>query len=93
MSSLKNAVRLSLEKRQPFQSLDSIPVQPGIHHFYPQISFTQKKGFSRFNLAAYGQRKYRGKQEDEHWYLLTNLPDKNKRERGLQPTLRHRSNV
>jgi len=63
------------EKRQPFQSLNTIPVQPGIHLFYPKISFTQKKGFSRFNLVAYWKRKYRGKQEDEPWYLLTNLPD------------------
>jgi hypothetical protein len=63
------------EKRQPFQSLDSIPVQPGIHLFYQRVGFTQKKGFSRFNLVASGQRKYRSKQEDEPWYLLTNLPD------------------
>ena len=63
------------EKRQAFQSLDSIPVQPGIHLFYPRVGFTQKKWFSRFNLVASGQRKYRGKQEDEPWYLLTNLPD------------------
>jgi hypothetical protein len=63
------------EKRQPFQSLNTIPVQPGIHLFYPKISFTQKKGFSRFNLVASWKRKYRGKQEDEPWYLLTNLPD------------------
>ncbi|WP_333093929.1 IS4 family transposase [Microcoleus sp. Pol11C1] len=63
------------EKRQPFQSLDTIPVQPGMNFFYLQISLTQKKGFSRFNLAAYWKRKYRGKQEDEPWYLLTNLPD------------------
>lgn len=62
------------EKRQPFQSLESIPVQPGIHLFYPKIGFTQKKGFSRFNLVASGQRKHRGKQEDEPWSLLTNLP-------------------
>jgi hypothetical protein len=63
------------EKRQPFQSLDTIPVQPGINFFYGKISLTQKKGFSRFNLAAYWKRKYRGKQEDEPWYLLTNMPD------------------
>ncbi|MEG4812716.1 transposase [Microcoleus sp. F8-D3] len=63
------------EKRQPFQSLDTIPVQPGINFLYPQNSLTQKKGFSRFNLAASWKRKYRGKQEDEPWYLLTNLPD------------------
>ena len=41
--------------------------------FIKKVSFTQKKGFSRFNLAAYWKRKYRGKQEDEPWYLLTNL--------------------
>jgi Transposase DDE domain len=63
------------EKRQPFQSLDTIPVKPGIHLFYQKISLTKKKGFSHFNLAAYWKRKYRGKQEDEPGYLLTNLPD------------------
>jgi hypothetical protein len=56
-------------------AVDTIPVQPGIHLFYPKISLTKKKGFSRFNLVASGKRKYRGKQEDEPWYLLTNLPD------------------
>jgi hypothetical protein len=63
------------EKKQPFRLLDTIPVKPGIHIFYPKISFTKKKGFSRFNLVASGQGKYRGQQEDEPWYLLTNLPD------------------
>jgi Transposase DDE domain len=63
------------EKRQAFQSIDTIPVKPGIHLFYPKISCTKKKGFSRFNLAASWTRKYRGQQEDEPWYLLTNLPD------------------
>ena len=63
------------EKKQPFQTLNSIPVQPGIHLFYPQINLTQNKGFSRFNLVASWKRKYKGKQEDEPWYLLTNLPD------------------
>lgn len=63
------------EKRQPFRSIDTIPLKPGIHLFYRQISRTKKKGFSRFNLAASWKRKYRGQQEDEPWYLLTNLPD------------------
>ena len=62
------------EKRQPFQALNNIPVQPGSHLFYPQINLTQTKGFSRFNLVASWKRKYKGKQEDEPWYLLTNLP-------------------
>ena len=41
------------EKRQPFQALDSIPVQPGIHLFYPKVGFTKKKGFSRFNESRF----------------------------------------
>jgi hypothetical protein len=28
------------EKRQPFQSLSSLPVQPGIHLFYPKVKIT-----------------------------------------------------
>jgi hypothetical protein len=36
------------EKTQPFQALDTIPIQPGIHLFYQKISLTKKKGFSRF---------------------------------------------
>jgi len=62
-------------KRQKFQPLGNIPIQPGIRLFYPHISLTQKKSFNRFNLAAYWKRKYKGKQEKEPWYLLTNLPD------------------
>ena len=63
------------EKRRPFQTLNSIPIQPGIRIFYQHISLTQKKGFNRFNLAAYWKRQYKGKQENEPWYLLTNLTD------------------
>jgi hypothetical protein len=63
------------EKRQEFQPLSSIPIHPGIRQFYTQINLTQKAGKGRFNLAVYWKRKYRGKQEDEAWYLLTNLPD------------------
>jgi hypothetical protein len=44
------------EKRQLFRSIDTIPVKPGIHLFYPQISRTKKKGFSRFNLADSWQK-------------------------------------
>lgn len=63
------------EKRQKFQALSSIQIQPGIRIFYHHISLTQKKGFNRFNLAALWKRKYKGKQEKEPWYLLTNLPE------------------
>jgi hypothetical protein len=63
------------EKRQKFQPLSNIPIHPGVRIFYPNINLTQKRGFGRLNLAVYWKRKYRGKQEDEAWYLLTNLPD------------------
>lgn len=63
------------EKRRSFQPLNSIPIHPGIRQFYTDINLTQKAGFGRFNLAVYWKRKYRGKQEDEAWYLLTNFPD------------------
>ena len=63
------------QKRQKFQPLNSIHIRPGIGIFYTNINITQKKGFGRFNLAVYWKRKYRGKQESEAWYLLTNLPD------------------
>ena len=65
------------EKRREFQPLSSITIHPGIRQFYTDINLTQKAGFGRFNLAVYWKRKYRGKQEDEAWYLLTNLPDLN----------------
>jgi len=63
------------EKRQKFKPLNNIPIHPGIRQFYTNIHLTQKSGFGRFNLAVYWKRKYRGKQEADPWYLLTNLPD------------------
>ncbi len=58
-----------------FQPLNSIPLSPGVRQFYTQINLTQKSGFGRFNLAVYWKRKYRNKQENEAWYLLTNFSD------------------
>ena len=63
------------EKRRSFQPLSSNSIHPGIRLFYTDINLTQKIGKGRFNLGVYWKRKYRGKQEDEAWYLLTNLPD------------------
>jgi hypothetical protein len=63
------------QKRHSFQSLSSIPIYPGIRLFYTDINLTQKTRKARFNLGVYWKRKYRGKQEDEAWYLLTNCPN------------------
>ena len=45
----------------------------GVRYFYPGIKLTKYKGFGYSNLAIYWQRKYRGKQPKEPWYLVTNL--------------------
>jgi hypothetical protein len=63
------------EKRQKFQPLNSITISPEFRQFYTNINLTQKSGKGRFNLAVYWKRKYRGKQEDEAGYLLTNLSE------------------
>lgn len=63
------------QQKPKFQPLSSISIHPGSRQFYTNISLTQKAGKGRFNLAVYWKRKYRDRQEDEVWYLLTNLPD------------------
>jgi len=71
------------QKRQKFEPLSSIPIEPGMRQFYPNINLTQKVEKSCFNLVVYWQRKYRSKQNNEARaaklsctrYLLTNLPN------------------
>jgi hypothetical protein len=40
-----------------------------------EVKLTKQKGFGTFDIAAYWLRKLREKQENEGWYLLTNLGD------------------
>jgi len=63
------------KNRQKFKPLSQVEISPGMKQFLVKINLTQKKGFGRFNLAIYWKRKYKGKQEQAPWYLLTNLPD------------------
>jgi len=63
------------QKRQKFNSLSRVQLAPGQREFLSEISLTQKRGFSCFNLAIYWRRKYKNKQEKSPWYLLTNLED------------------
>ncbi len=46
---------------------------PGTSFYLSDVKFTKQKGFGTFDIAAYWSRKYRGKHEDEGWYLLTNV--------------------
>ena len=63
------------QNRQKFKPLSQLEIFPGMKQFLANINLTQKKGFGRFNLAIYWKRKYKSKQEQAPWYLLTNLPN------------------
>jgi hypothetical protein len=55
--------------------LSDLGLLPGTSFYWSDVKVTKQKGFGRFDIAGYWLRKYRGKQEDEGWYLLTNLGD------------------
>jgi len=63
------------QKRRKFKTITSVQVAPGQRQFISEIGLTHRQGFGRFNLAIYWKKKYKGKQEKEPWYLLTNLRD------------------
>ena len=46
-----------------YQKLSSLSVEPGTKIFLSNINITRKKGFGKFNLAAYCQGKYNQKVE------------------------------
>jgi hypothetical protein len=39
----------------------------------PGVKVTKQKGFGKFDVVGYWQRKYRDSGEDEGWYLLANI--------------------
>lgn len=52
-----------------YQRLSELGLAPGVKLFLSGVTCTKEKGFGRFNLAAYWQRK----SPDTGWYILTNL--------------------
>lgn len=56
-----------------FQRLSSLGLMPGTSFYLAGVQVTKQKGFSKFDIAGYWQRKYRQNQSNEGWYLLTNL--------------------
>ncbi len=56
-----------------FKLLRELGLAPGMKLFYSGVTYTKKKGFGTFCLAAYWKRKYRGHVPTEGWYILTNL--------------------
>jgi len=61
------------QEEQEYTHLSALGLLPGTRFFCQGVKVTKQKGFRKFNVAAYWRRKYRGKVEDEGWYLLTNL--------------------
>jgi hypothetical protein len=58
------------ENYQPFSKLN---IKPGMKIFLTYLSVTKNKGFGKFNVGVYWKRKYKGKQEEQPWIILTNL--------------------
>lgn len=56
-----------------YTHLTELGLLPGTRFFLTGVKVTKQQGFGKFNVAGYWRRKYRGKVEDEGWYLLTNL--------------------
>jgi hypothetical protein len=59
-----------------YTKLSALGLLPGTSWFLTGVKVTKQPGFGKFNVAGYWRRKYRGKVEDEGWYLLTNLSSK-----------------
>lgn len=61
------------ENNSDYILLSEMGLLPGKSFYLSDVKVTKQKGFGTFDIAAYWRRKYREKQEDEGWYLLTNL--------------------
>ena len=58
---------------EDYQTFSQLGMKPGMKLFLTGVSVTKNKGFGNFNVGAYWKRKYKGKQEKEPWFILTNL--------------------
>lgn len=56
-----------------YQTFEKLKIMPGMKKFLTEVSVTKEKGFGKFNVGAYWKRKYKEKQEEQPWIILTNL--------------------
>ena len=61
------------QKFADYTHLSELGLVSGTSFFFRDVKVTKQKGFGWFNGAGYWRRKYKGRVEDEGWYLLTNL--------------------
>lgn len=69
----KKGTSLLLSGEDKYQPLKALDIQPGTEQFFSGIYYTDSHKLGLFNLATRGQRRYRSKQAEAPWYLLTNL--------------------
>jgi hypothetical protein len=58
---------------QEYQHLSELGLIPGIWFYLTGVNVTKQKGFGKFDVAGYWQRKYRDKSASQGWSLLTNV--------------------
>ncbi len=61
------------KESEDYQTFSQLGMKPGMKIFLTGVSVTKNKGFGNFNVGAYWKRKYKGKQEKEPWFILSNL--------------------
>jgi hypothetical protein len=61
-----------IEEGENFKQLSDLGLMPGTSFYLKDVQVTKQKGFGKFDIAGYWQRRYRGHGEDEGWYLFTN---------------------
>ncbi|MGF1488330.1 MAG: IS4 family transposase [Prochloraceae cyanobacterium] len=69
----KQDTYIKQQTEKEYQQLFDLGMKPGKKIFLSELKVTKGKGFGNFNLAAYWKRKYKRNNEEEPWYLLTNL--------------------
>jgi hypothetical protein len=58
---------------QDYQRINTIELAPGQSWYLAPVQLTKQKGFGKVALAGYRSKSKQLKQDEEGWYLLTNL--------------------
>ncbi len=61
------------QENEDYKTFSDLKLAPGMKVFLSGVSVTKEKGFGHFNVGGYWKRKYKGKQEKEPWFILTNF--------------------
>ena len=61
------------QEEADYQQLSSLGLKPGKSFYFYQVKFTKQRGFGKVNIAGYWSQKTKKKNQDEGWYLITNL--------------------